>query len=174
MPLSVFKYFSRQISFSRTFQDSPVYFKYFSSLCKPCLTSYSMWNGLRTMGSSSTQLNCCKYGWARASSAVSLREGSNTSSFSRRSKAETAKAKYSKTCVKRPLSKRPEKGFQDQISLNAGQKYCRMLQGEHSAVLLTFIKLPFVIKIFALPILSGRFTQVLHRYYCTSMSWYPA
>ena len=58
-------------------------------------TSYSIWNGLRTMGSSSTQLNCCKYGWARASSAVSLREGSNTSSFSRRSKAETAKAKYS-------------------------------------------------------------------------------
>ena len=38
-------------------------------------------------------------------------------------------------------------GFQDQISLNAGQKYYR---GEHSAILLTFIKLPFVIKIFIL------------------------
>ena len=38
------------------------------------------------------------------------------------------------------------------ISLNAGQKYCRMLQGEHSAMLTTFIKLPFVIKIFALSI----------------------
>ena len=37
---------------------------------------------------------------------------------------------------------------EDQLSLNAGQKYCRMLQGEHSAILLTFIKLPFVIKIF--------------------------
>ena len=37
-------------------------------------------------------------------------------------------------------------GFQDQMSLNAGQKYCRMLQGEHSAILSTFIKLPFVIK----------------------------
>ena len=49
-----------------------------------------------------------------------------------------------------------------QLSLNAGQKYCRMLQGEHSAILLTFIKLPFVIKIFVLSIfLSGRFTQVL-------------
>ena len=34
---------------------------------------------------------------------------------------------------------------EDQLSLNAGQKYCRMLQGEHSAILLTFIKLPFVI-----------------------------
>ena len=43
---------------------------------------------------------------------------------------------YSKTCVKRPLSKI---GFQDQLSLNTGQKYCRMLQGEHSAILSTFI-----------------------------------
>ena len=37
-----------------------------------------------------------------------------------------------------------------------------MLQGEHSSRLLTFIKLPFVIKIFVLSIfVSGRFTQVL-------------
>ena len=36
-------------------------------------------------------------------------------------------------------------GFQDQLSLNAGQKYCRMLQREHSAILWTFIKLPVVI-----------------------------
>ena len=36
------------------------------------------------------------------------------------------------------------------LSLNAGQKYCKMLQGEHSAILSTFIKLPFVIKIFVL------------------------
>ena len=28
---------------------------------------------------------------------------------------------YSKTCVKRPLSKRPKFGFQNQLSLNAGQ-----------------------------------------------------
>ena len=54
----------------------------------------------------------------------------------------------SKTFVKRSLSKRPKIGFQHQLSLNAGQKYCRMLQVEHSAILLTFIKLPFVIKIF--------------------------
>ena len=51
-----------------------------------------------------------------------------------------------KTCVKRPLSKRLKIGFQDQSSLNAGQKYCRMLQREeHSAILSTFIKLIFVI-----------------------------
>ena len=33
-------------------------------------------------------------------------------------------------------------GFQDQLSLNASQKYCRMLQGEHSAILSTFINTP--------------------------------
>ena len=46
----------------------------------------------------------------------------------------------------------PKIGFQDQLSLNAVQKYCRMLQWEHSAILLTFIKLPFVIKTFVLSI----------------------
>ena len=56
---------------------------------------------------------------------------------------------YSKTCLKQPLSKRPKIGFQDQLSLNAGQKYCRM---QHSAILSTFIKLPFVIKIFVFSI----------------------
>ena len=58
--------------------------------------------------------------------------------------------KYSKTCVKWPLSKRPKICFKYQLSLIAGQKYCRMLQGEHSAILLTFIRLPFFIKIFVL------------------------
>ena len=52
---------------------------------------------------------------------------------------------YSKTCLKRLLKKKMKNGFQDRLALNAGQKYCRMLQGEHSAILLTFIKLPFVI-----------------------------
>ena len=46
--------------------------------------------------------------------------------------------------------RKPKKGF------NAGQKYCRMLQGEHSAILLTFIKLSFVIKIFVLSIFEWR------------------
>ena len=52
---------------------------------------------------------------------------------------------YSKTCVIPPLSKRPKIGVQNQLWLNVGQKLCRMVQGEHSAVLSTFIKLPFVI-----------------------------
>ena len=55
---------------------------------------------------------------------------------------------YSKTCLKWSLSKRQKNVFQDQLWLNAGQKYCRMLQGEHSAILSTFIKLTFVIIIF--------------------------
>ena len=43
-------------------------------------------------------------------------------------------------------------GYQDQLSLNAGQKY------EHSAILSTFIKLPLiVIKIFVLSIFEWPF-----------------
>ena len=41
------------------------------------------------------------------------------------------------------------------------QKYCRMLQWEHSATLSTFIKLPSVIKIFVVSILICRLTHVL-------------
>ena len=62
------------------------------------------------------------------------------------------KSGYSQTCVKRPISKRPKNGFQDRLSPNAGQKFCRMLQREHSAILPTFIKLSVVIKTFVLPI----------------------
>ena len=35
---------------------------------------------------------------------------------------------------------------------NAGQKYRRMFQGEHSTILSTYIKLPFTIKTFVLSI----------------------
>ena len=59
---------------------------------------------------------------------------------------------YSKTCLKLPLKKKTNIGFQDRLSLNAGQKYCRMLQGEHSAILSTSIKLPVVFKTFVLSI----------------------
>ena len=64
---------------------------------------------------------------------------------------------YSKTCVKQPLSKRSKIGFQDQLSLYAGQKYCSILQEEHSAILSTFIKPPFVIKISVLSIFEWPF-----------------
>ena len=69
---------------------------------------------------------------------------------------EDVASTYSKTCVKRPLSKRPKIVFRYQLKLNAGQKYCRMLP-LHSAILLTFIKLPFVIKIFVLSIFEWQF-----------------
>ena len=60
------------------------------------------------------------------------------------------KSIYVKTCLKRPLKKNTKIGFLDRLSANAGQKYCRMLQWEHSAILSTFIKLPFSIKTFVL------------------------
>ena len=72
----------------------------------------------------------------------------------------TRKATYNKTCVKRPFSKGPKIGFQDQLLLNAGQKYCRMLLWEHSAILSTYIivlKLPFVIKTFVLSVFEWPF-----------------
>ena len=53
-------------------------------------------------------------------------------------------------------SKRQKIGFQYRLLLNAGQKYYRMLQREHSAILLTFIKQLFVIKIFVLSIFEWR------------------
>ena len=65
---------------------------------------------------------------------------------------EIRQSNYSKTCLKRPLKKKTKIGFPDRLPPNAGQRYCRMLQGEHSAVLSTCIKLPFVIKISVLSI----------------------
>ena len=59
-----------------------------------------------------------------------------------------AKEMYSKTCVK----KKTKIAFQDRLLLNAGQKYYIMLQWEHPVILLTFIKLPFVIYTFVLSI----------------------
>ena len=47
--------------------------------------------------------------------------------------------------------------FQAQLSLNAGQKYFRMLQVGRSAIFSTFIKLPFVIKILVLSIFEWPF-----------------
>ena len=64
--------------------------------------------------------------------------------------------KYSKTYVKRPLSKIPQSGFQYQLLLYARQKYYRMLQGD-STLLLTFIKLSFLTKISVLSILEWPF-----------------
>ena len=51
------------------------------------------------------------------------------------------------------IQKKEQKiGFQDRLLFNGGQKYCRMFQGENSAILSTFNKLLFIIKIFVLPV----------------------
>ena len=63
---------------------------------------------------------------------------------------------YSKTFIKRPLSKRPKIDFQDLLSLNAGQMYCGMLQG-----VLQYFRPSFSYHLSLRSILSGRFTQVL-------------
>ena len=64
-------------------------------------------------------------------------------------------------------------GFQDQLYLNAGQKYCRMLQGEHSAILSTFIKLPFVIFVLSIFewLLKTGFTVKLENYVKKFCGW---
>ena len=65
---------------------------------------------------------------------------------------------YSKPCAKNGYSQEDRKlVFKTNYQFNAGQKYCRMLQGKHSAILSTYIKLPFVIKIFVLPIFEWPF-----------------
>ena len=74
--------------------------------------------------------------------------------------------KYSKTCVKPRLSKRLKNGIQDQLSLNAGQKYCRMLHAECSkGSILQYFQpsLSYYSSLRSLFCLfsSGRFTQVL-------------
>ena len=55
---------------------------------------------------------------------------------------------------------------QDQLSLNAGHKYCRIFQGEHSAILLTSIKRQFVIKIFVLSIFEWTFYTCFAVLFC--------
>ena len=47
--------------------------------------------------------------------------------------------------------------FKTDYHLMQVEKYCRMLQSEHSALLSTFIKLPVVIKTFVLSIFQWQF-----------------
>ena len=72
---------------------------------------------------------------------------------------------YSKTCLKRLLKKKTEIGFQDGSSLKCRSKVLQntLLQhsGEHSAILSTFIKLPFVLRPLFCLFFSGSLRQVL-------------
>ena len=65
--------------------------------------------------------------------------------------------KYSKTCVERPLSKRPKIVFKTNYRLMQVKSIGECSKGEHSAILSTFIKLSFVIKICVLSIFEWPF-----------------
>ena len=76
---------------------------------------------------------------------------------------------YSKTCLQRPLKKNTKSGFQYRISLKCRSKVLQNAPREHSAILSTFIKLPYSIKTFVLsifkwPLKTG--LTVLWIYYC--------
>ena len=58
----------------------------------------------------------------------------------------------SKSCLKRPLKRRPEMGLIDLMVALCQSKVLQNAPREHSAILSTFIKLPFVIKTFVLSI----------------------
>ena len=62
--------------------------------------------------------------------------------------------------------KKTKNGFKDRLSLNAGQKYCRMLQREHSAYFRASLSYQLSLSPLFFLFLNGRFTQVLHPFYC--------
>ena len=68
---------------------------------------------------------------------------------------------YSKTCLKHPHSKRPKIGFQDQLSLNAGQKYCRCSKGSILQYFRPSLCYHLSLKYLFCLFLSGRLRQVL-------------
>ena len=67
---------------------------------------------------------------------------------------------YSKTCVKWPLSKRPKIVFQDQLLLNAGQKYCRSSKGSILQYFRPSISYHLSLRSLFFLFLSGRLRQV--------------
>ena len=73
---------------------------------------------------------------------------------------------YSKTCLKRPLKEITKIGFQDQLSLNAGEKYCRMLQWEHSAIFQPSLSYHLSLRSMFCLFLSDRLRQVLQYMKC--------
>ena len=68
---------------------------------------------------------------------------------------------YSKTCVKQPLSKIPKIGFQDQLSLNAGQSIAECSKGSILQYFRPSLSYHLSLRSLFYLFLSGRFTQVL-------------
>ena len=71
------------------------------------------------------------------------------------------KRRYSKTCLKRPLKKNTKYWFEDQLSLNAGQNYCRMLQESILQYFRPALSYHLSLRPLFCLFLSGRLRQVL-------------
>ena len=69
--------------------------------------------------------------------------------------------RYSKTCPKRPPKRRSKIGFQDRLSLSAGQKYCRMLQESILQYFRPSLSYHLSLRPLFCLFLSDRFRQVL-------------
>ena len=69
--------------------------------------------------------------------------------------------RYSKICLKRPLKKKTKIGFQDRLSLNAGQKYCRMLSWSILQYFRPSLSYHLSLRPLFCLFLSGRLRQVL-------------
>ena len=63
--------------------------------------------------------------------------------------------KYTKTCLKGPLKKKARNCYSRQIIAQCRSKVLQNAPREHSAILSTFIKLPFVFKTFVCLFLIG-------------------
>ena len=68
---------------------------------------------------------------------------------------------YSKTCLKRPLKKKTKNDFQDRLLLNAGQKYCRMLEESILPYFRPSLSYHLSLRSLFCPFLNGRLRQVL-------------
>ena len=79
---------------------------------------------------------------------------------------------YSKTCVKRPFSKRTKIGFQDQLSLNAGQKHCRIQQYFRPSLSYHLSLRTLFLSIFESQFYTGFTVRLLHPYF--AISWQQA
>ena len=66
-----------------------------------------------------------------------------------------------KTCIKRPLKKKTEIGFQNRLWLNGGQKDCRMLQKSILQYVRPALSYHLSLRLLFCLFLSGRLRQVL-------------
>ena len=72
--------------------------------------------------------------------------------------------KYRKIFLKRPLKKGQKIGFQDRLSLNAGQKYCRILQES----ILQYFRPSLSYHLSLRSLFCLFLVAVLDRFYCSS------